>query len=73
MKDNSPNKLAISTIVELDETEARLLINQQIERGLIFTPAEVATAFGLEAEYPEIIAKAFAVREPYTEVYCCLE
>ena len=37
--------------------EARALINSQIERGLENIPAEIITYYGLEAEYPELIAK----------------
>jgi len=37
--------------------EACALINSQIERGLENIPAEIITYYGLEAEYPELIAK----------------
>lgn len=40
--------------------EARKLINEQIAQGLENIPAEIITIYGLEDEYPELIAKVDA-------------
>ena len=42
--------------------EGRKLIAEALERGAENIAAEIVTQFGLEAEYPELIAKVDAER-----------
>lgn len=55
MQDDSPNSL--SQEVKLTQTEIRELIDDHIKRGVENIAAEIVTIYGLENEYPDLIAK----------------